>query len=134
MYRTFPGFHGEGFDLLLEDLRSLPSGRLTLVEGFRLLPRLVRPNLSDRKHALWLLPTPEFRRETFAARDGADAFWLRTSAPERALANLLERDRLFTDAVAREAADRGLDTLSVDGSRQIARTASALAARFGLTP
>ncbi len=47
MYRTFPWFQGEGFDLLIEDLRSLPSNRFTLVEGFRLLPHLVHPHLSD---------------------------------------------------------------------------------------
>ena len=43
MYRTFPWFHGEGFDLLTEDLRSLPTNMITLAEGFRLLPRLVAP-------------------------------------------------------------------------------------------
>lgn len=46
-YRTFPWFHGEGFDLLIEDLRALPTNGITIVEGFRLLPRLVRPYLAN---------------------------------------------------------------------------------------
>ncbi len=41
MYKTFPWFQGEGFDLLLEDLLSLPADQVILVEGFRLLPYLV---------------------------------------------------------------------------------------------
>ena len=52
MYRTFPWFHGEGFDLLVEDLRRLAADRIVLVEGFRLLPELVRPLLSDLEAAL----------------------------------------------------------------------------------
>ena len=34
MYRTFPWFHGEGFDLVIEDLRELPRDKIILVEGF----------------------------------------------------------------------------------------------------
>lgn len=74
MYRTFPWFHGEGFNLLVEDLRSLPITGVVLVEGFRLLPHFVRPHLSDPNHAVWLIPTPEFRRAAFAARDRSEAF------------------------------------------------------------
>jgi hypothetical protein len=39
----------------------------------------------------------------------------RTSDPERALANLLERDRLFTDQLRRDCAALELQTLNVDG-------------------
>jgi 2-phosphoglycerate kinase len=132
MYQTFPWFHAEGFDLLIEDLRSLPSNRITLVEGFRLLPHLVRPHLSALWPAAWLIPTPEFRRAAFAARDRAEAFWLRTTDPRRALANLLERDEMFADAVAADAARNGLSTLLVDGAHPVDDTVDALAAHFGL--
>jgi len=100
MYKTFPWFQGEGFDLLLEDLRSLPANQVILVEGFRLLPHLVQPYLSDPRHAVWLIPTPEFLRAAFAAREDAEAFWLRTTDPASALAKLLQRDEIFADDVA----------------------------------
>jgi hypothetical protein len=62
MYATFPWFHGEGFDLLVEDLQRMPTDRPLLVEGFRLIPHLVRPHVLDPRHAVWLVPTSGFRR------------------------------------------------------------------------
>jgi len=131
MYRTFPWFHGEGFDLLMEDLQALPESPIVLAEGFRLLPRLVRPHMSDPRHAVWLIPTPNFRRAAFTARATADAFWLRTTDPRRALGNLLERDRIFTEVIATDAAVNGLTTLSVDGARPVDDVVEELAGRFG---
>lgn len=132
MYRTFPWFQGEGFDLLIEDLRSLPASSVTIVEGFRLLPHLVCPHLSEPRCAVWLIPTPGFRRAAFAARDRAEAFWLRTTDQRRAPANLLERDEMFTDGVAADAARDRLTTLVVDGDSTVEDTVDALAERFGL--
>jgi len=68
MHRTFPWFHGGGFDLVLDDLRQLPDDHLVLVECFRLLPQLIRAHLSDPRHAVWLLPTREFRQAAFPRR------------------------------------------------------------------
>lgn len=133
MAQTFHWFHGEGFDLIVEDLRRMPNDRLVLAEGFRLLPRLVEPHLSNRRHAAWLVPTPQFRREAFLRRPAADAFWSATSDPERALANLLERDRMFTDALAAEAAQADLTVLPVDGTRAPDELAAELATRLGLS-
>ena len=132
MYRTFPWFHGEGFDLLIEDLHALPTDRITLVEGFRLLPDLVRPLLFDADTAVWLLPTPTFRQAAFAARTRAEAFWLRTSDPQRALHNLLARDEIFTAEIAAAAALAGLATITMDGARDAETTAAAVADQLGL--
>jgi hypothetical protein len=132
MYATFPWFHGEGFDLLLEDVQRLPTDRPILVEGFRLLPHLVRPHLSNPRHAVWLVPTPDFRQEAFMRRPHADAFWTRTTDPERALTNLLERDRIFTGTIDSDAARNNLDVLYVDGMRTVEGVAEELTERFGL--
>jgi hypothetical protein len=133
MYRTFPWFHGEGFKLLVEDLRSLPVTGVVLVEGFRLQPDFVRPHLSDPNHAVWLIPTPEFRRAAFAARDRSEAFWMRTTDPGRAMANLLARDEIFTNELAADAASGGMRTLAVDGSRSLEATVATIARQFGLS-
>jgi hypothetical protein len=132
MYRSFPWFHGEGFDLLIEDVLALPGDGIVLVEGFRLLPLRLRPYLIEPHHAVWLIPTPAFRQAAFAVRDRAEAFWLRTSEPNQALGNLLERDRIFTDVVAADAARLGLPTLLLDGGRSIEDTVETLAEQFGL--
>lgn len=132
MHRTFPWFQGEGFDLLIEDLQSLPADVVVLVEGFRLLPRLVAPHVSDPRHAAWLLPSPDFRQEAFGAREEAQAFWAPTSEPERALGNLLARDEIFTESVAEDATRRGLRTLIVPHRCSLDGTADVLAEYFGL--
>jgi 2-phosphoglycerate kinase len=132
MYATFPWFHGEGFDLLIEDLRQMPTDRSVLVEGFRLLPHLVQPHVSNPSHAVWLVPTAGFRQAAFKRRPQPDAFWMRTADPDRALTNLLERDRIFSDKIANDAARNGLEALYVDGNRTADSVASELALRFGL--
>ncbi len=132
MYSTFPWFHGEGFDLLIEDLQQLPTDCTVLVEGFRLLPHLVRPYVSDPSHAVWLLSTTDFRRAAFRRRPEADAFWMRTTDPDRALTNLLERDRIFSDQIAEAVVRHDLEALLVDGSRSTESMAEDLASRFGL--
>lgn len=114
MLATFHGFQGEGFEMIVDDVRDLPADRPVLVEGFRLLPRLVAPLLTRRRQAVWLLPSPEFRRRAFEVRGTTATMLSRTSDPVRALKNLLERDRLFTDLLAAEAAALHLQTIAID--------------------
>ena len=68
MLETFGWFRGEGFGLIVEDLLRRPAGPGVIAEGFRLLPRLVRPLLAGTGRAVWLCPTPGFRRAAFASR------------------------------------------------------------------
>jgi 2-phosphoglycerate kinase len=115
MLDTFHWFHGESFNSIVEDLLRLPGERGIIVEGFRLLPRLVEPLLSDSTQAVWLLPTPTFREAVVESRGGsAWGFLAKTSDPERALRNLLERDRMFTDLLREETARLKLPAIEVD--------------------
>ena len=115
LLETFHWFQGEGFDLIVEDLLALPREPAIVVEGFRPLPRLVKPLLSEPAHAVWLLPTPAFREAVIESRGGAAwGFLARTSDPERALRNLLERDRMFTDILREETARLELPVIEVD--------------------
>ena len=115
MLETFHWFRGEGFNLIIEDLLSLPRERGVIVEGFRLLPQLVKPLLSESNRAVWLLPAPEFRQAVIDSRGGSQwGFLAKTSDPERALGNLLERDRMFTDILREETARLGLRAIEVD--------------------
>lgn len=116
MFRTFHSFHGEGFSHILEDLLDLPTEVPVLVEGYKLLPRLVFPLLSRVDQAVWLIPTPEWRRTALSRRGSLWSIARRTSDPETALANLLARDALFTEEVARQAVALQLPTFVVNGS------------------
>jgi 2-phosphoglycerate kinase len=114
MLETFHWFRGESFSLIVEDLLRLPRGPCVIVEGFRLLPHLVKPLLAVPSHAVWLVPTPDFR---WAAIDSRGSKWNiagRTSDPERALRNLLERDRMFTGRIHEEAKRLELHVIEVD--------------------
>ena len=117
MLETFPWFRGEGFNFIIEDLLHLPRDRGLIVEGFRVLPELVKPFLSVTNHAVWLLPAPDFRHAVIESRGGpAWGFLGRTSNPERALRNLLQRDQMFTDFIRTETARLGLTGIEVDAA------------------
>jgi len=114
---TFHWFQGEGFHMIIEDLLRLSRELAVIVEGFRLLPRLVKPLISVPAQAVWLLPTPAFRQAVVDSRGGsAWGFLARTTNPERALCNLLERDRMFTDILREETARLEVPAIEVDGS------------------
>ena len=115
MFETFHWFWGEGFNLIVEDLLDMPREQDVIVEGFRLLPRLVKPLLRKPNHAVWLLPTPDFRQAVVESRGGpAWSFLARTSDPGKALQNLLERDRMFTDVLREETTRLGLSVIDVE--------------------
>jgi 2-phosphoglycerate kinase len=117
MLETFHWFQGEGFEMIIEDLLRLPREPGIVVEGFRLLPRLVEPLLSIPAQAVWLLPTPDFRRAVVESRGGsASGFLARTTDPQKALRNLLDRDRMFTDVLREETARLGVPTIEVDAT------------------
>ena len=110
MLETFHWFCGEGFECIVEDLSRLTRERGVIVEGFRLLPELVKPLPGPR---VWLLPTQEFRRAAFERRGSLWQIAGKTSDPERALENLLERDHLFTARLRESAARLNLPVLEV---------------------
>lgn len=133
MLETFHWFRGEGFSLIIEDLLQLPKEPGVIVEGFRLLPHLVQPLLARRRQAVWLLPSPAFRQAVFDSRGGTQwAFIGKTSNPQRALRNLLERDALFTDRLAAEATRLNLNHIAVDATMTVDTLANRVMAAFGL--
>lgn len=132
MLETFHWFRGEGFDRIVEDLLSLPTDRPIIAEGFRLLPHLVTPLLTEPTRAVWLLPTPAFREIAFESRGTTWQIAHRTSNPETALHNLLVRERLFTNRLNAEVRALGLPAIAVDGTMTENDLTNRVAAGFGL--
>ncbi len=132
MLRTFHWFNGEGFALIIDDLLSLPPEPAIIVEGFRLLPRLVAPYLSAPRQSVWLLPAPAFRRAAFTARGSLWEIAGRTTDPQRALHNLLERDRLFTERLRAETGLLRLRAIEIDESTAEDELAEHVRTAFGL--
>ena len=131
MLATFHRFEVEAVELIVEDLLGLPEDETVIVEGFRLLPAAVKPLLDDASRALWLLPTPGFRRRAFESRGTLWDIAGRTTRPHVALAGLLERDRLFTDRLRERTGELGLAAVTVDGSVDGPGLVATVAERFG---
>jgi 2-phosphoglycerate kinase len=133
MLETFHWFRGEGFNLIIEDLLRIPTDFRVVVEGFRVLPQLVKPVLSASDHAVWLLPSPEFRQATIERRGGVTSgFLAKTSNLKRALHNLLERDRMFTDRLRKEVEDLELRAIQINAAMAEEDSANIVAKIFGL--
>jgi len=131
MLETFHWFRGEGFQLMVEDLLDLPTDPPVIAEGFRLLPHLVAPLLDVPGHAVWLLPSPDFRRAAFESRGSLWTIAGKTTDPERALSNLLVRDRMFTDRLRQETTRLGLAAIEVDSTLTEDDLAGQVAKAFG---
>jgi 2-phosphoglycerate kinase len=133
MLETFHWFRGEGFSMIIEDILRLPREPGVIADGFRLLPHLVEPLLAIRSHAVWLLPTPEFRQAVFDSRGGPESGFIgKTSDPERAFRNLLGRDAMFTNRLYEEAQRLGLNTIEVDPTMTVDELAGRVGEAFGL--
>ncbi|WP_316213450.1 MULTISPECIES: hypothetical protein [unclassified Bradyrhizobium] len=132
MLETFHWYRGESFSLIVEDLLKLPSSQGIIVEGFRLLPHLVKPLLGRPNQGVWLIPTPEFRLSAFKSRGTLWDIAQKTSHPERALDNLLRRDEMFTARIEREAADLGLPAIRIDASISENNLTNLVRSQFGL--
>ncbi|XVQ86049.1 hypothetical protein ACQP2K_01040 [Microbispora siamensis] len=135
IFHAMPSLHGETFGFVLDDLLALPADRPVLVDDFRTLPREVAPLLTRPEHAVFLLPTPEFRAralgDRFADPARARANWGDGDHAD-ALAKRLARDRLWDQKLRRQARELELPVLPVDGSRGVADLATELAAMFQL--
>jgi Shikimate kinase len=134
MLTTFHWFRGECFPLIVDDLRALPAGTRAVAEGFRLLPHLVRPLLAEGDRAVWLLPSAAFRRDALASRGSTWTLAGRTSDPERARRNLAERDRLFTERLARQTRRLGCRTLDLDRGTSADEVFTRVSRLFRLPP
>ena len=116
MLETFHWFRGEGFDLIVEDLLRLPAEPALIVEGFRLLPHLVQPLLAEPTHAVWLLPTPEFRRPRSERRGSSQWAFLDSDQRPRtgAGATCSNATAMFTDRLRDETVRLDLPAIEVD--------------------
>lgn len=135
MFETFHWFRGEGFNLIVEDLLAMPPDQGIVVEGFRLLPRLVAPLLAAPHQAVWLLPTADFRAFAVAKRakeTGRPGFIHQTSDPDRAARNLTERERLFNERLREATRELGLQTITVDAAVPEHESVRRVAELFGL--
>ena len=117
--------------LLLRELGELAADARApvIIEGFGLLPDLVRPLMDDARQGLWLTPTEAFRRGSWLRR-GKPGFRAEVSDPDRGAANLWDRDLLLAEEIERQARALRLNVVVNDGSRFTDEMVEAAAAWF----
>jgi hypothetical protein len=103
--------------LVLRELAGMAADprQQVVVEGFGLLPDLVRPLMNDPRQGIWLVPTDEFKRGSWRRR-GKPSWADQVSDPDRGAANLWVRDAFIADEVARQARAMGLALVVNDGA------------------
>lgn len=122
----------EEFELILDDLRQLLGETALIVEGSALLPDLVLPCLPARSHAIFVIPSAAFQRETYAQRSWRDMLLAQCRDPEKAWENWMARDEQFGEYTAAMARTASLPLLHVDGSQSLEENTRLIAKHFGL--
>jgi molybdopterin-guanine dinucleotide biosynthesis protein len=130
--RSMRSFHLR-WPLLLRELAELAPhpGAPVIVEGFGLLPDLVRPLLDDVRQGLWLIPTEAFKRGSWERR-GKPGFRAQVSDPDRGAANLWDRDLLLAEEIARQARALQLKLIVNDGALAAEQLSDAAAEWFAV--
>jgi hypothetical protein len=125
--------YGELFDLVLEDLLSLPGRKPILVEGTSLLPERVDEVLSRRDQGIWLVPTERFQKvQHLGGGTWVEGVLRECDAPRQAFQNWMERDAAIARLVVEQAKGLGLACIEVDVRRTVDENARIVARHFGL--
>jgi shikimate kinase len=110
------------FPLVIEELTALPKEPMIVVEGHGLIPELVVPVLSSNHHAIWLVPSEEFKLASMKRRY-KPSFLDETTDKDRAIKNVLTRDMLLAELVMAQVQSFGQKVLQIDGSRTVEEVA-----------
>lgn len=123
----------EHFSLILQDLLETDPSVPLLSEGTALLPGCVPPLLSDKRRALWVVPSEAFQRQMYPQRNFVQSILSTCRDPDRAFQNWMHRDANFARWVAAEARTLSLHVLENDGTRTVAANTSRVADYFRLS-
>ncbi len=123
----------EEWAMIVDDLLALSDDEPVVAEGAALLPKRVRDVLSERRQAIWIVPTEAFQREAYARRGAwVGQILAQCTAPQQAFEHWMARDAAYAHWVARGARRLGLRVLTVSGKPSIDENAAIVEARFWL--
>jgi len=122
----------EEFELALEDLTELfqRERRPIVFDGF-VPPKKLRQLLPSISHAFYLVAEEQFQRRYYAQRPWIHEVLEKTSNPEKAWANWMERDAIGARALEANLADVDIPWMLVDGSVTLEATVARIASHFG---
>lgn len=115
--RTLNSFNYR-FPLVVRDLEALRAEKWIIAEGFGFTPELIMPYLADKQQAIWLIPSLEFKIAAVERRN-KPSFRFKTSDPDRAKSNLVNRDLLLAQYYEEETAKYDGRCVVVDETKSI---------------
>ncbi|MDF2587576.1 MAG: hypothetical protein K0S41_1417 [Anaerocolumna sp.] len=128
---TIDLFHEE-FEMILEDLNTISNDKPILVEGVNLLPELIKDQLFDYGHTIWVVADEEFykchqmqRKELFDRINEC-------SNPELALDNYMSYDLAFGKYIFNEAKRLDFKVITVNNENDIKDNVDLVTSYFNL--
>jgi len=108
--------HRERLQMVLDDVRALPTSPLVIAEGSTVSPAALATSDADRTRALWLVPTAAFVDAQLETRNLGEG--------------QLRLYRLLGEVIEREAAEHDAPVLRVDGTLSLDETVDVVEERF----
>ena len=121
----------EDWAFTLEDLRGEPIETPTLLEGARLIPDVVLPQIQDRRRAAWLVPSAELLSEQVLTQS-IERFGAAGTDVEAAVQRRLLQMVAQSEAIARAAEDQGGTVLRFETEEERDQLPDNLAGAYGL--
>ncbi len=124
----------EQFELILEDLARILSedARPLLYDGYVTPTKLV-PFLPSSHHCFYLIATESFQRHQYSLRSSIKPVLAKTSDPDKAWANWMERDVRAAQRLRIQVQQEKLPWLSVDGTISLEETINRVIGNFEST-
>lgn len=126
------GLFKEEFKMILEDLYNFSDGTPTLIEGVGLLPELIKNEISDVDHAVWLVSDELFYKRHQMKRKEMFERIRECLNPEQALENYINCDLEMGRYIINDAKRLGLNVIEIGNDCEIIKSVEAISSYFKL--
>ena len=126
------GSFREEFDMILEDLYQLPDDKPVLVEGINLLPNIIKEEIVNINHAVWLVADESFYIKHQMNRKELFERIKQCSNQEQALQNYMSNDLAFGKYILNETKRLGLNVIKTDNESDIKKNIELISRYFSL--
>jgi uridine kinase len=123
-------FHIEDFGMVLEDISSLPKGKL-VVEGVSFVPELVC-QVAPPEQIISMVAFEEFQRENYLRRDFAQEWFRDYTDPQGVFESFMQANALMARSLYERAKQLGMRVLITDKESTISKSLQVVKEHFGL--
>lgn len=122
----------EEFEMILEDLDKLSDGKPIVVEGVNLLPKLIKDEIIDIDHAVWLVASEMFYKKHQMHRIEMFERVKQCSNIEQALHNYMSDDLAFGKYILNDTKRLDMKVIVVEDESEIMKYVDIISSYFNL--